>query len=158
MAWYCVTCGGEIETGEEVRLLEDGTPSPDAAPRHAACIPGYVPPKAAVAPRRTEVVDAGGRLVCRRLGADGQIDGWLELPSSLKQPFMAMVADVTHRAQRAEFPVPGGDKLVVRRVSRDGLMTGLRLTREPAGFPNEGRDLCVDAGDLDLFVIQCRSV
>ncbi|MFZ4736345.1 MAG: hypothetical protein ACOYM9_10390 [Bradymonadia bacterium] len=158
MAWYCVQCRNEIPTGEEVRLLEDGTVSPLAAPRHADCVPGYVAPERKPESVRTEVVDLGGRLVCRGLDPEGQVESWLELPSSLKQPFMAMVADVTRRSNRAEFPVPGGDKLVVRRVTEGGLLTGVQLSREPVGFPNEGRDLRVNAGDLELFIVQCRSV
>ncbi len=102
----------------------------------------------------TQVVEANGRLFCRRLAGDGSVAEWLELPTTLKQPLMALVAEVAAgRREQSDFPVPGGDKLVVRRAGG-----GLRLERLPVGFPNEGRELDVSPDALPLFLSQVRGV
>jgi hypothetical protein len=103
----------------------------------------------------TRVFEQNGRLVCQHLADNGTVDGWIELPSSLKQPLMALVAEVGDgKRPESEFPVPGGDRLVVKRLA-DG---GLRLERLPLGFPPEGRELDVPTTALSLFLSQVRAV
>lgn len=107
------------------------------------------------APSPTNVFDRDGRLVCQRLAGDGSVVEWLELPSSLKQPLMAMVAEVAEkRVATTDFPVPGGDKLVVRRGEGGGVL----LERLPVGFPSEGREIEVAAAAVPLFLVQVRAV
>lgn len=106
----------------------------------------------------TRVTDVSGRLLVERLNA-GEVESWLELPSSLKQPFMAMVAEVASGVKPSvDFPVPGGDTVVVARTDFDGMHYGLHISRQPVGFPAEGRDLRVDAKDLPDFIQQVRGV
>lgn len=158
MAWYCVLCKKEIPPGEEVYARADGTLDSAGLPHHGGCIPGYVAPEVHAKAARTSVTETGGRLLLRSLRTDGSVDGWLELPSSLKQPLMAMAAEVAEGQDRSDFPVPGGDKLVIARVAPRGWLEALHLTREPTGFPSEGRDLRVDTEALPLFITQLRSV
>ncbi|MFN3197889.1 MAG: hypothetical protein ACE366_05660 [Bradymonadia bacterium] len=106
----------------------------------------------------TRVIETNGRITVERI-KDGEIESWLELPASLKQPFMAMVAEVANGVKsKVDYPVPGGDAIVVSRTDFDGMSYGLRVTREPVGFPSEGRDVMIDAKDIPLFLCQARGV
>ena len=162
MAWYCAACGKEVSMGQAVFVREDRRVDPAGRPHHPDCVPGG----RAAAPERpaqaaaagTTVQCAEGRLICRRLGPRGEVQGWLELPVSLKQPLMALVADAARGRERGEFPVPGGDKLIVSRVVDRGAKAELQLRREPVGFPPQGRQLSVDSADVERFLAQCRGV
>lgn len=106
-------------------------------------------------PATTRVFDQNGRIVCQHLAPDGSVDAWLELPSSLKQPLMALVSEVAHGVREtSDYPVPGGDKLVVSRDEAGAI----HLRREPLGFPPEGRELSVEPDALSLFIAQVRGV
>lgn len=159
MAFYCAACGKEIPNGKEVLVKDDGRVGPGGRPRHAECVPGYRAPEASHAEVAvTRVLAHDGRLICQRLGADGEVEAWLELPASLKQPLMAMVAEVARGKERADFPVPGGDKLTVSRESDGPSLVRLHIRRDPTGFPPQGRTLHIPGGAVDLFVVQCRGV
>lgn len=159
MAFYCAACGKEIPNGKEVFARDDGRLQAGGRPRHAHCVTGWREPEdTQSAPESTRVTCVAGRLVCQRLGAQGGVDGWLELPASLKQPLMAMVAEVARGRDQADFPVPGGDRLVVSRETEGGSMVQLHLRREPTGFPPQGRTLSIPGGAVDLFIAQCRGV
>ena len=153
MAFYCAVCETEIPSGKEVY-------AGDGRPRHANCAePEAVAGGEPVRLVGTRVRCTDGRLVCQRLGTGGTVAGWLELPESLKQPLMAMVAEVARgKRTSGDYPVPGGDRLVVSRVEAHGSLGAVHLERRPVGFPPQGRDLLVDAGDVDLFLAQCRAV
>ncbi len=153
MSFYCASCELEIPTGQEICTHADGRP------RHSACLGGRLTAQVPVAVTHTRVRSGRGRLVCQRLQADGTVEGFLELPESLKQPLMALVARVASGSvPKGEYPVPGGDTLSVTRQEADGSLHALRLERRPVGFPPQGRNLVIDAGDLDLFLAQCRGV
>ncbi|MCK6572493.1 hypothetical protein L6V77_15515 [Myxococcota bacterium] len=162
MAFYCATCGKEIPNGKEIFARDDGRLERGGRPRHAACVPGGQPVSAAVdratVARGTRVTCIDDRIVCRQLGADGEVETWLELPASLKQPLMAMVAEVVRGRDAVDYPVPGGDRLVVRREGSGGSLVSLHLVREPTGFPADGRRMTIPSADVDLFVAQCRGV
>lgn len=107
---------------------------------------------------KTRVVTESGRLSLQRVDSSGAVEAWLDIPTSLKQPLMAMIADVLRGAQEQAFPVPGGDHVVVRRVGPVGPGAGLRLSREPRGFPPEGRDVTVTSDAVALLLSQVRGV
>lgn len=103
----------------------------------------------------TRAFDAEGRITLERIGSHGEIEQWIELPSSLKQPLMVLVGEVAMGLlEISEFPIPGGDRLVVSRRDKVGKCYGLSLKREPEGFPCEGRTLAVDGIDVPLFRTQ----
>jgi len=162
MAFYCASCGKEIPAGIEIFTRDDGHLERGGRPRHPECVPGgrtaSTPLEHAAVAHGTRVTCVDERIVCRQLGAGGEVETWLELPASLKQPLMAMVAEVVRGRESVDFPVPGGDRLVVRRESRGGCLLSLHLVREPTGFPADGRRMTIPSADLDLFVAQCRGV
>jgi hypothetical protein len=159
MAFYCAACGKEIPNGKEVLARDDGRVQAGGRPRHAECVPGYREPEPGDDfQAQTRVTCIEGRLVCQRLGAEGGVEGWLELPASLKQPLMAMVSEVARGRERVDYPVPGGDSLVVSREGTAGSISSLHLRREPTGFPPQGRAVAIPGAAVDLFLVQCRSV
>lgn len=155
MAFYCAACGKEIPGGQEVFAQE----AAHVRPRHVHCVAGYREPDDTLAVAgETRVTCVEGRLVCQRLTANGAVDGWLELPASLKQPLMAMVAEVAGGHAQVDFPVPGGDRLVVSLEAVGGSIINLHLRREPTGFPPQGRALSIPGSAIELFLTQCRAV
>ena len=159
MSFYCVACKREIAAGAEVMSRADGSRDANGEPRHVSCLVGFVAVRhdeGQVA--RTSVTAIGGRLVCSRHDEAGIIGDFIELPASLKQPLMAMVAEAAHGKAQADFPVPGGDRLDVSRLTQGRGFSGVVLERTPLGFPLEGRHLQVADDELELFIIQCRAV